>query len=712
MKRIKITALMLALILTVSAIASCDKIKSIIPGIMGNNDSKGECEHFYFDGVCRLCSFECSHEWSNGSCKKCDKLCNHPNTEHNQTCKVCALTRKSLGENSYCVNVDGIEDIEPFTYSEYTPLNQMLSYIFPYSKYMFRWEIFDIYVNGKKVEREDGYTMMLSGDLDIKIELKTDAVRVVVSVIDGRREDTDLYYIPKNKLSIGLLGMLLFPMDGGFDRLLDLADVYIDGYEGTQIIDPSVIINEDCHIFFFVKEYEDSSKPEDSDNDTVLITLIFKDLSKNEYRSWDFRVKNGYELSELFERAFCMSFKQFEAQCSGIESDLYITVEPGHKLTNSDKIIVTFPSDPPSIACNHCWNDGTCERCFIRCSHSLENGKCTICGFAEPSSDPSLYATASVSHKQDHIEEVEYEQGILLSEFLSRYLGMNIEEFTTSRNYSMWVDGRKVSSDFILRGDVSIVYVDYTTSESIPEMCKYHDWNDGVCNKCKKQCLHVFNGDTCEICGYFSEGIDNPIYVIYDGKDYVVPYNCTLYDFITLYLCLDFDKTYSGGSWALISDGAELFPHESNLLNLYGRYLTLKYYEKENVECSHNFKDGFCVLCSMECNHVFKVGVCDICAMPCDHTYYDNVCSKCGYINDAYDEPAEKYVYTVIIDQNTVTIESSYALTGKQILKKLKIYYPSNFYAIVDDSITYNDMEKFRATMFDQSCTIILMPID
>ena len=47
MKHIKITALMLALILTVSAIASCDKIKSIIPGIMGNNDSKGECEHFY-----------------------------------------------------------------------------------------------------------------------------------------------------------------------------------------------------------------------------------------------------------------------------------------------------------------------------------------------------------------------------------------------------------------------------------------------------------------------------------------------------------------------------------------------------------------------------------------------------------------------------------------------------------------------------------------
>ena len=93
-KSSRLLALLLALVMLIGALTSCDLINSSqSPGSTDDekNDSGNpiDCPHLWMDGICRLCTARCNHEWVPGGCKICDAICYHSGIHENEICSTC-----------------------------------------------------------------------------------------------------------------------------------------------------------------------------------------------------------------------------------------------------------------------------------------------------------------------------------------------------------------------------------------------------------------------------------------------------------------------------------------------------------------------------------------------------------------------------------------------------------------------------------------------
>jgi hypothetical protein len=155
-------------------------------------------------------------------------------------------------------------------------------------------------------------------------------------------------------------------------------------------------------------------------------------------------------------------------------------------------------------------------------------------------------------------------------------------------------------------------------------------------------CNHVFDGPTCVNCGYTSGGIDNPICVIYDGLEYVVPFSSSFSDFLSMCLGINYTDTVLGGYWVALTEYGEIEITEYTFLGEFGHSVTVAYREYEigggdvinPADCMHCFDSyGVCEYCGMPCTHnEWKEGYCAYCGYECNHAgWYGGVCGFCGY---------------------------------------------------------------------------------
>lgn len=678
---LRIISLVLAILMMLTFV-SCD----LIPGFQNdgndadNNDasngntgddsenSADGCEHFYLDGVCRLCSLECkNHEWRGASCIVCDKLCSHPSeSEGERNCSVCGtdLVRFDT-EEVVEVTLEIYDSSGTYEHHINRPmsLNEMLGQLMPYSKYIVRFDVFDIILNGKEMSENDGHAATVTVGSELIVRQKSDAIAVNVTVSDGNHTEESVYLLSGEGMSIETLALLLFPNADSFNYLLSVSEIYLDG---VQLTDKNAKIDKDGSTLSFVAKDipKDPTPPPVSDLEYVGLRLTFMKSTGNDYTGeWEFYVKNGTTFSELIENAFHIDYVDFEKLCISIDSDIGADVNESYKITSLDKVNARLTVDALPLACTHSWDNGVCADCCLRCYHTWEDGVCPVCGYEEPRPDPESYSTATVSHKGQYIERYKFENGIMLSEFVEWHLGMSFDEFTVNQQYSMWVNEKKVSSDITLSGDVAIVYIDFTTSDRGPDMCSDHVWTDGVCDMCSKKCEHMFDGDTCEYCGYVSGGIDNPITIHFDGAEIPVPYSATFLEVVALYMVFDTDveMSFINDEWAIEIDG------ERRTVGMY--------------ECPADYgRDVWLVYLGGD---VYPGG------------------------GNSGSNPSIVYIISVIDDPAYVPfiIESDTPLSGEDIIQRAGIENPERFYIYVNSSEFY-DLDSFKLMIFSEPTNI------
>ena len=410
-------------------------------------------------------------------------------------------------------------------------------------------------------------------------------------------------------------------------------------------------------------EKDDSVGGKPSELEFVGARLIFVDENGTYLMEPEFYVKNGTTFGELIKGAFGLEFDEFAAMCVSIEAEFGGVVDAQYTIDRLMKFNLEMKDSTPEIICTHDWDVGFCRLCRIICWHIIKNGKCTVCKYEEPKT-----YTVRVSHKRDHIESYEYEGGIMLSEFIYIRLVMSFDSFTTDRMYTMWVNGEKVVEDILLLGDVDIVYVDYSVADEAPDMCYKHKWTDGVCNMCKKVCEHRFSGDTCEICGLVSGGIDNPITVHFNDAEIPVPYSATFFDVVALYMTIDTDveMSFINNEWAVDIDGERMTVGAYECPRDYGRDVWLVYLGDSNPG-GDGYPDG----------------------------------------GDSGSNPLFVYVISIIDDPAYVpfTIESDVPLSGDDIIQRAGITNPECFYIYVNNSELY-DLDSFRLMIFTETTNI------
>jgi hypothetical protein len=181
-----------------------------------------------------------------------------------------------------------------------------------------------------------------------------------------------------------------------------------------------------------------------------------------------------------------------------------------------------------------------------------------------------------------------------------------------------------------------------------------HNWNLTQCDRCGFICEHEFDGPSCIKCGYTSGGIDNAICINYDGTDYYVPYSASFYDFLVLYIGVDYSESTREGYWVAITPYGEFELYEFTALCELGSSFTVElrkngegtegdpdscahwYYngscEYCGAPCPHPmWKEGYCAYCNYECHHESMYGgVCDFCGYSCNHDFENGCCMLCG----------------------------------------------------------------------------------
>ena len=194
-------------------------------GGSGDGGSATGCEHFWILGVCRLCSTVCSHEWGDGICKKCDCPCSHTQQQEHKEDR-CSVCREEYTRISYNVSVlsEGATRPTKYTMDIAMSIDELCAHFIPTSIYIFRHKVLDIKVNGEAVS---DFTKVINSDIELKYTAKSDALRVTVT--DGTVANSQEIILPAEGITMGLFGALLYPTSGGFDHLLQVATVMVDG---------------------------------------------------------------------------------------------------------------------------------------------------------------------------------------------------------------------------------------------------------------------------------------------------------------------------------------------------------------------------------------------------------------------------------------------------------------------------------------------------
>ena len=199
----------------------------------------------------------------------------------------------------------------------------------------------------------------------------------------------------------------------------------------------------------------------------------------------------------------------------------------------------------------------------------------------------------------------------------------------------------------------------YVTGEDVNNC--YHNWAEKYCMTCGARCDHLFNETTCEYCGYYSAGIDNPLTVCYMDTEVFVHYSASFFEILALHLYIeDVELSFINGSWFVETDEGrkEIYMYEDAAT--YGRYIKLTYVSDDEI------------------------------------------------MGGGGNESASFYYTVSIIDTPEympITIYSDEPLSGEQIIARAGVESPERFYIYVDIS-EYYELDNFKSMVFTYSCQI------
>lgn len=215
-----------------------------------------------------------------------------------------------------------------------------------------------------------------------------------------------------------------------------------------------------------------------------------------------------------------------------------------------------------------------------------------------------------------------------------------------------------------------------------------HEWVDGECSRCGKDCAHSYISGVCSVCGMKEPDKNFYLFGWINGANYACEeddQNTGSLKFVNGTLTATFSEvSYIGvkvgdnSAWYMTNGylgddatGGVFYPtsflgaNSDKLRVPKGRELTFTLIDNGDgsltlsyvaAECEHEWADGVCTVCDTVCGHdnwvrgvcaacgivceheAYENGKCTVCDVVCaSHSYQNNVCTVCGSNKPNYD---------------------------------------------------------------------------
>lgn len=601
-------------------------------------------DHFWILGVCRICDAICEHKWDHAVCSVCDMPCDHGSTMLGDECKTCG---KLLTPKKIKITIGAPDEQEELTYASIdfdTPmyLDELLAHCMTYWGYMFRYDIFDISINGNVT---DNGATLISEDATVIAKLKENIIRVHATLTntDGRQED-QIFYLPESGITLERLGLIIFPQSGGFDKLLSQAEIVLNGRKITSN-DAKYKIAADCNIDIRMKGK--------AENDSITVTII-----QNGRLIGETSVKPGVSIIEPLKIIDHLKLEDMlmngEVYVNGeriydevaLHNDTtieFVEFAPGTILVkfigNTDlgrgdrvekSIITTTDTAFENIIYEmfgYTWEEYT-DKFYQTRLCIQENGETTWLPVNKDTMfSKSVTVDSLVYYPHDRVDEVTLGitiTGIYEGEITVPYdtmlstafdmLGLSFE--ASMHEWQMFINVFSLVNDSKLKYD-SFIYGYARCDGHVWEnsecqkcgMSCYHSWNNGTCDICRTECTHDWNGDVCTRCGSSLGTSKTRTYTYYEnicGKIKIIE-NQTLNNSVTTISDL---MNILGLPWELIErreifiNGVEV-DSDHILVHPSETHIKIEFIRTQDT-CLHVFNDGICSYCAYRSDDLSK----------------------------------------------------------------------------------------------------------
>ena len=197
--------------------------------------------------------------------------------------------------------------------------------------------------------------------------------------------------------------------------------------------------------------------------------------------------------------------------------------------------------------------------------------------------------------------------------FIENILGDSSDD--TPRCEHEWSDGvctlcrKECQHNYVLDNQCTVCGKEKPTIT----LCE-HEWEDQKCVKCGTYCRHLFKDSTCSYCGFVCTHES----LWYGGKCQACGVLC------------EHEWDHASDYYGLCVKCGHYCTHDSMTDGAGYVDGTCTYCLKV---CNHpKWKNGICRICGSACQHEWNDSYCEICDTSCDHkgTHADGVCSVCG----------------------------------------------------------------------------------
>ena len=524
MRRLRFILLLLSLALIITALASCSDAsrKDDNSGVGdstaddGGDGSPG-CDHFWLMGYCRLCEAVCSHEWKNARCTVCDMCCLH-STVSEDKCETCGKQMKAA---RYSVTVvypisDGANTESTLSYFKAMYLDEILSYELAYIPYTYRYELYDITLNGEKI---NDCSILITTDSTVELTYRQDAVRVNLTLITlENRESTEVIYLPKNGISLEKIALIVSPTSDSFSKVLNKYNIKIDG---QPISDGGYVINKDCSVQL--------TERADSDYITVKFCLQTSNMTIESDFKKGIKLSDalsslifGYRLDDMLMKGEL--FLNGERIFSDVELNGYAEID---FYENTDGYInVNFRSHPDLGI-----GTATTTGVKVKAGSTYEEIVYEMFGYTWEEYENAFYNTRTdngaytewqsiskdtVISKPINVAAIQYhshEEGAsvkLTLNITDIYQGEVTVPYGTPLSVAFGAFDPALDFDVCLEewdmfintihlvGDAKLKYNSFIYGE---KRCTEHEWEDRTCTKCGILCNFEYNAGNCPVCG-------------------------------------------------------------------------------------------------------------------------------------------------------------------------------------------------------------------